>query len=394
MKFKHLFTLTLLSVLLFHCQKDNSLAPEAEIEQLTTMPDLSKGITPYLNAEEKAFFEASELKELDRLVKNPEDQLEFRDGHVVEVPADSEDALADAILEAGEGGTVLLKAGMHTESSTVVIPFHNLTLRGEEGAVLNVETQVADVLGFADPAIYIFEAHNARVIGIDLQTSAPYGGTGILIQDSEKVLISQNAITGFQFGVMVNYADHARIMFNDVVTPIEWSTGELFATIGILVSNGINARIIGNSCSSSLFGIFSSDDRGLVLANTLNQNFIGLILCKMVGNGMVTPNNISVDAQISAQNWMVIYNTAEENGNIGYLVVDGANNNYLNNNFAANNTAYDIELAGESERFGFLTPPCFQNRVYVRSGQTVKDCGDNNFVRGGTAIDTSEDPCN
>jgi len=393
MKIKHFITLALIAFTFFNCEKDNVLAPETEVPALETLPDLSKGITPYLTAEEKAFFQASELKELNQLVKFPEAQLDFRSGNVVEVPADSEDALAEAILEAGEGGTVILKAGMHTESSSVVIPFSNLTLRGEEGAVLKVQTQVLSQIGFADPAIYIFEAHNARVIGIDLQANEPYGGTGILIQDSEKVLVSQNSISGFQFGVAINYADYARVMFNDIVTPIEWSTGTLASAIGIAVGNGTNARIIGNSCSNALFGIFASDDRGFLLGNTLNQNLYGLILCKLVGGGATTPNNVSIDALVSAQNWMTIYNTAEENGSVGYLVIDGANHNYLNNNFAENNGAYDIELAGASDRFGFPMPPCANNRVFVRAGQTVKNCGDNNFVRGGIAIDTSEDTC-
>jgi hypothetical protein len=54
---------------------------------------------------------------------------------MVEVPDGSVDALADAIAMAGPNGVVLLKAGTHTETGTVQIPFR-VHLVGEEGAEL------------------------------------------------------------------------------------------------------------------------------------------------------------------------------------------------------------------------------------------------------------------
>jgi hypothetical protein len=392
MKIKHFITLALIAFTFFYCEKDNVLAPEADVPALETLPDLSKGITPYLTAEEKAFFQPSELKELNQLVKFPEAQLDFRSGTVVEVPADSEDALAEAILEAGEGGTVILKAGMHTESSTVVIPY-TMTLRGEEGAILEIDNQTVEQTGFVDPGIYVIEADNVRILGLQLQSKAETGGVGILLQNSHNALITQNELSKFQAGVSVNYSNNSRILFNKVVTSTAWATGEVGFSAGIVVSNGNNSRIIGNDCSSSIFGVFGSDVRGFVLANQLHQNVYGLILCKVPAEGVTTPDGQSLNAENSAKNWLAVYNNAEQNVSAGYLVIDGANVNYLNNNFAQNNGAYDIELAGETDRFGFTAPTSFSNRIFVRAGQTVKDCGDNNFVRGGIAIDISEDPC-
>ncbi len=392
MKIKHLLTLSLVSLVLYNCQKEID-QPQIQQESLPEItPDLTKGITPYLSQEEISFFQGNELEELDLLVMKPEQILDFRSGNVVEVPADSEDALAAAIVEAGEGGTVILKAGMHTESASVVIPYP-MTLRGEEGAILEVDSKPAEQIGFSDPGIYVIDADNVRIIGIQLQSKDDVGGTGILLQNSHYALVSQNNITRFQAGVGVSYSNNARIIFNKISTPTGWQTGEILFSLGIFVPNGKNTRIIGNDCSNSVFGLFASDKRGFALANKFSQNFYGLILCKLISAPITTPDGQSLDAELSAQNWLIIYNSSSQNLAAGYLVIDGANANYLNNNFAENNGSYDIELAGPSERFGFPTPACFNNRVFVRSGQSVKDCGDNNHVRGGVGVDTDQDPC-
>ena len=76
-----------------------------------------------------------------------------------------------------------------------------------------------------------------------------------------------------------------------------------------------------------------------------------------------------------------------------YLVIDGANNNLLENNDGGNNAAYDYELTGDTYRFGFLTPFAYDNTLYAKPGQTVKNCGVNNTVIGGVLVDTAVDVC-
>lgn len=78
---------------------------------------------------------------------------------------------------------------------------------------------------------------------------------------------------------------------------------------------------------------------------------------------------------------------------MGYLVIDGANHNTLTNNFASNNVRVDYDFAGDSNRFGFFTPKCFNNTAHISKGNTVKDCGDNNTITGGVRIDTNAVPC-
>ncbi|NJL77386.1 MAG: hypothetical protein HC892_22495, partial [Saprospiraceae bacterium] len=83
-----------------------------------------------------------------------------------------------------------------------------------------------------------------------------------------------------------------------------------------------------------------------------------------------------------------------DNLNVGFLVIDGAKNNYLSGNEGGNNGTYDFELAGDTERFGFFTPTSVGNRAIVGSAYTVKDCGLDNVVTGGIKIDTAVEPCN
>jgi hypothetical protein len=76
-------------------------------------------------------------------------------------------------------------------------------------------------------------------------------------------------------------------------------------------------------------------------------------------------------------------------------VIDGANNNILTNNEGGGNGAYDMELTTDSYRYGFLTPQSYNNTVYAGPYNiTIKNCGQNNQIFGGTLINTTIDPCN
>jgi hypothetical protein len=70
------------------------------------------------------------------------------------------------------------------------------------------------------------------------------------------------------------------------------------------------------------------------------------------------------------------------------------NNNILINNRAKKSGLYDIELAGESQRFGFTTPTSFNNKVFQGRDQLIKVCGVDNQAFGGNQVNTTLDPCN
>ena len=116
-------------------------------------------------------------------------------------------------------------------------------------------------------------------------------------------------------------------------------------------------------------------------------------LCN-VPRGYILPSGEVIGSLVPGAYWKVRNNTSTDNFTTGYLIIDGANNNVLENNKAARNGTYDVELTGDSYRYGFLTPKCFNNTVNVMAGQTVKNCGVNNSVNGGNLVNNATDPCN
>ena len=94
-------------------------------------------------------------------------------GSVVEVPAGSVDALENAIASAGTGGVVLLKSGDHHESETVEIN-HTVSIVGESGATLYVDTQPTTSEGKVEPGLYILNTSNVLVRGITILPKGRY----------------------------------------------------------------------------------------------------------------------------------------------------------------------------------------------------------------------------
>lgn len=118
-------------------------------------------------------------------------------------------------------------------------------------------------------------------------------------------------------------------------------------------------------------------------------------MCKVPQNAFPLPGGELAGSDTSAIEWRAIGNNASGNFDAGYLVIDSANNNFLKDNDASGNATYDIELAGDSFRFGFLTPRSFENTVIAGAfpNLKIKNCGENNTVAGGILVDNSADPC-
>ncbi len=316
-------------------------------------------------------------------------------GPVVEIPAGSVNALADAIAEAGEGGVVLLKSGQHHESGTVEINY-KVSIVGETGATLISDTHPATTTGIMKPALFIHNAPGVVIHGLHILPKGEIGGTAIFVENASGVHIYENKIEEHEFGVIVQKGDRASINKNTIVGSSGWLTGEIGVAEGILLVNGSFAEIKGNRISNTLLGIFASDRKGLLQGNELFGNFIGIVLCN-VPLEIPTPGGEIVGSETNATKWIVRENRSHDNFDIGYLVIDGANNNLLVNNQAGNNGRYDIELAGETERFGFLAPTSRDSKVVLGkySGLTVKDCGVNDQITGDAVlVDTVADPCN
>lgn len=339
---------------------------------------------------DRSFLASDEARPADKSM-----QQIIASGPVVEVPAGSVDALADAIVEAGEGGVVLLKSGQHHESGTVEIN-HKVSVVGEAGAQLISETVTLGTMGVTDPAIFIHNAAHVVIRGIEFLPKGEVGGTAIFTEHAPNAVVSHNVIREYEYAIQIHQGDRSYIANNTVVGSSAWLTGALPDVEGIIVINGDFVEITNNTVSNTLIGIFASDRKGLMTNNETFGNFIGVILCN-VPPIVPTPSGEIVGSETNGTKWIVRGNRAHDNFDIGYLVIDGANQNLLVNNQASNNGRYDIELAGDSERFGFPTPASRETKVVAGkyAGLVVKDCSaDNDIVGDVTLVDTVADPCN
>ncbi len=316
-------------------------------------------------------------------------------GRTVTLPAGSHDGLAAAIANAGKKGTVKVEAGVHTESQTVTIT-HEVKIIGECGAVFEFATQPWPPASEVDPALHIKNADDVVIWNLEIRPAGSIGGTAILVEDSEDAIIGRNTMRGHQFSVLVEGGDEAEIYKNTIVAANGWQTGNPSIVHGIVVINGKKVEVENNDISNALFGLWACDEKGEAERNTFHANFIGLILCKVPANFFPLPGGKLAGAALPATRWQAEGNNATGNFNAGYLVIDGANNNRLKDNNASNNGTYDIDLTGDTYRFGFLTPKSFDNKVVAGKFQNIriKDCGENNVVIGGQLVDNSQDPCN
>ncbi|MEZ4654627.1 MAG: hypothetical protein R3E12_13850 [Candidatus Eisenbacteria bacterium] len=181
--------------------------------------------------------------------------------------------------------------------------------------------------------------------------------------------------------------------------PIEasgaWRTGDIPEADGVVVINGDRARIVGNTVSEALFNIWMCGSRGLATGNEASNGFLGFILCNVPAGAFALPDGSVVGSDIPAEHWVVVGNRSHDNLTTGILAIDGSNHNLISANECWSNGTYDIELAGDSERFGFFTPRCSNTTVLSAAfpETVIKNCGDDNRVVGGVLVDNEQDPC-
>ena len=392
---KNIFYFLFAIAFILGCAKDAPLVVGPDDQ-----PDLSDLKTPqdaiaFLKAMDQEIISPQEIEIYAQLLNHKETISKSRaNGETVEVPADSQDALADAISEAGEGGTVILKAGNHMESGTMLIS-HKVTIEGEDGAVLISQSLPGtEYPVVVDPAIHILNASGTVIKNLDIRPAGDVGGTAILIQSSTHVTVTHNTISQFQNGVLIKGGNRARITFNNIAASGLWATGEIPESMGVIVSIGDFATVNGNTVSNALAGIWSCARYGVNSGNTTDQNFIGQLICKVPDLNHQFPDGSTNGSEFPGTKWLFIFNTANTNGWFGYLVIDGANRNALLANKGSGNATYDMELTADTERFGFLTPKSENNLVYAFAEMIVKDCGEGNKVVGGTLVDNEAEPCN
>jgi nitrous oxidase accessory protein NosD len=307
----------------------------------------------------------------------------------VTVPAGSVDQLAAAIAEAGPGGEVVLAAGLHQISGTVMVDI-TVSIVGEDGAIL--ESANASTEDGVKPALHIIGADGTRIENLTIQVPADpnvaAATNGIVIENSSDVQIIDNEIAGHGTGVLVEYGDRTLVKGNAIKTTAHC----------IVAINGDDVSIQDNWLSGAITatGMWVGGKRGDISGNTMQGCGIGLLLC--------TPRFFKISGEFRttetpATGWMVYQNNAV-GGAWGYMAFDGANNNFLMNNSASLNSGYDIELGGTtSTAFSpdFVVPTSFDNTViqgFKYKGLKVKVCGENNQAKGHIdLVDADVDPC-
>ncbi|MCB0531448.1 MAG: right-handed parallel beta-helix repeat-containing protein [Lewinellaceae bacterium] len=331
------------------------------------------------------------LKDNPETPKNAADTAVVTERGATILPAGSVNQLAAALQNSA---TVILEPGLHIESDPVVVSgYHHIV--GRPGAVLRMGS--TPYIDFTLPifvALHFKDAGGSSIRGVKIEPVNPIGGTAILLENSQKAVVQDCEISGFQYCILVEKSPLARVFNNKIAASTAWQTGDIPDAHGIVVINGDGATVEKNDVSGGLFGIWACDKNGALRSNTVHDNYIGIILCKVPAGAFILPDGTATGAQYSCTKWVVRNNQSTDNLDAGYLVIDGANHNTLVNNEAGNNGTYDYELTGDTYRFGFLTPFAFNNTLKAGAGQTVKDCGQNNVVSGGIKINTSIDPCN
>jgi parallel beta-helix repeat protein len=385
MKIGTLTKLLTLSVVLFiGCQKN--------IDQAETTPP------QYLTDENHYYEPSKELLASYDALRNPQ-ALKTRSAcNWIEIPAGSTDALAQAVNNACTGGVIYLKAGTHTENKMITIS-KSVIIIGEKGAILKVKSSLSrfDTIKrnvALNPALHFFNAPRSAVLDLEIQPIDGDGSTAILFENSNESAAIRCKMSKFQSAIMVEKSDRVAIMRNTVVSSSSWQTSPFPFGESIVIINGKSAYISDNEVSNALFGIWPCDEWGTCERNNTHGNFLGVILCNVPAGIYMLPSGVGVGAKIPTKACKVRNNKSTGN-QWGILVIDGANNNILENNDVAKNAVYDIELTTDSYRFGFLTPMVFDNTVDVGAFSTVriKDCGRNNKVIGGIKIDNAVDPC-
>lgn len=351
------------------------------------------------------------LKQSDNIDLESEDdnvyQLEMQDRYddaffsdntlykTVTIPAGSNDALQTAIDAVGEKGTVRLAAGMHTESGTVMIT-HPVRILGEPGAVVRFDSDAFVNVGEIQAGFYIKDTYRVLIDNLEIRPVGSIGGTALLIQDSYRPRIQNCKFYDFEFTILIEEGNDTRLYDNFVSATPEWMSNffEVFAITNI---NGDRVRIEGNTITNAFFGVWACDKNGRFNNNELYNNYIGLILCNVPPNNFPLPDGTPAGSLTPAESWRVKGNNSHDNFDAGYLVIDGANHNRLTNNAATNNGTYDIDLVGDSYRFGFFTPTSYDNVVITNQYPDIiiKDCGIDNLIKDnlGNLVDNNADPC-
>jgi parallel beta-helix repeat protein len=359
MKNLQFFLSFLTMVLLFSCNKQEDTQTNA-----TPSPDYAKHFN--FDRLKNIQFQLPEVPAYTGVDLEDEDDesAAIRATHEV---APGHNQLQGIIDNASAGDKIVLLEGLHTEDETIVIN-RRIRLEGEDGAVLSL----GGVVG-----IFVIDARKTSIKNLEI-TNAGTAYFGVAVESTNLFDMQNNVLTGFAYSVVLEDAWKLKVKGNTIV-----GAGAANGALGITVVNGNRAEVSDNTVSNNQFGIWACDRDGKAEDNVMYGNLIGLILCKVPAGSFSTIFSSGTGgAEHSATNWKVEDNLSHDNV-WGYMVIDGAKDNTLEDNEGYNNAFVDIELLGETNQlFGFFTPTSEGNEVDA-NGLNYIDCGLDNEVENG-----------
>lgn len=269
------------AIAVFSCQKDQNLTRNNNVN-----------VTPVNEQQvrqdiQKALQEIQKVQGVDIGVQSR------MAGQFIVIPSGSNNALSQALTDAGEGGIVYLRSGLHTETAGVVIRSKAILI-GENGAVLKIKS-VASVMNLSNgvtqinPAIHVLNAPQTAVLNVEIQPTDSDGSTAILYENSPLSTTMYCTFKSFMFSVLVEKSNQMTIMGNKITASQLWQANP-GPNMGILISNGKSAWIANNEVQLSLNGIFMSDQYGSCVQNNAHNNYYGIVLCHIAPNSLKMPD--------------------------------------------------------------------------------------------------------
>lgn len=367
-------------LMLAGCSRQAPLAPIASEDESIVRP-----------------IDLSALDVIERATRLPVERGVLGRTNLVRIPAGSVDALGPALSSVGAHGFIVLESGVHHESGMVEVT-QPVTIIGLPGAVLESSVATSSPSSPSiQAALWVHGTMGFVLRDVEMRPAGGLGGTAILLENSPGAAVFRSNLHDYQFGVLVESSDYAKLWDNRIATTLNWTFDpNVPEAHGIVVINGLHAMVVRNQVSNALFGIWACSQKGIVASNHVSGNFVGLILCRVPQGSYALPSGAIVGAATSAEQWLAQENVATGNFTTGILIIDGANGNRVISNESHDNGSYAVEFTTDTYRFGFLTPGSFNNLFVAgeHPDTQVKNCGVDNRIYGGVLVDNALEPCN
>ncbi len=263
-------------------------------------------------------------------------------------------------------------------------------IEGQEGAKIYFDVSekgggvFSAVTNNIDPAIYVRNSNFVKINGLTILPQKPTGNTGIFLEKSRFARIEKNRIEDFQYCIWLSGGSHNAGIYDNHVENVK-NIGT--KGVGIVVESGNNSKLKGNYIKGFQHNLFASSSRGIAQDNEFDAGNNGMIFCTFQGN-MRLPNGKMLEKALSSTKWKAIDNYSHHNRR-NYLLIDGANDNFLFRNKADNAQIIDVKLEGPLVIGGAPALAASDNFIVNPSSSiTYQDCGDDNVILAGL-----ETPC-